>query len=74
MCYPVPLCTSSVGLFSMVVDDQCARDDFSLFIVMSTPNVMHNAEMISAFFCSSSRVADGAIRSSCWLGFAQKVL
>ena len=52
----------------MSTDDQFATYDLSFWITMSTPNIVQNAEMISAFLCSDSSVADGVIRSSMYDG------
>ena len=46
------------------VADQLATYDRSFFIAMSTPKIVQRAEMMSAFLCSSSSVADGVMRSS----------
>ena len=52
----------------MIVDDLFATYDLSLCIALSTPNIMQNVEVPSAFLCIDSMVADGVIRSSMYAG------
>ena len=61
---PVPLWIISVGLDGMSTDDQFTTYDLSFLIAMSTPNIMQNADIMSAFLFSDSSVADDVIRSS----------
>ena len=68
MWYPVSEWTISVGLAGMSTADQSATYDLSFWIAMSTPNIMQNANMMSALLCSDSSVADGEIRSSMYAG------
>ena len=35
---------------------------------MSTPNIMQNADIMSAFLCIGSSVADGVMRTSMYAG------
>ena len=57
-----PLCV--LGLAGMFTDDQFATYDFSFCMAMSSPNIMQNAEIMSAFLFSDSSVADSVIWSS----------
>ena len=52
----------------MSTDDQFATYYLSFFMAMSTPNIMRNADIMSAFLCSDSSIADGVIRSSIYAG------
>ena len=63
-----PLWTISVELASISTDDQFVTYDLSFWIAMSTPNIIQNAEMISAFLSSNSSFAFGVIRSSMYAG------
>ena len=63
LCYPVP----RLGLAGMLTDDQFATYDLSLCISLSTPNIMQNADMMSAVFCYDSSIAHGLIRSSMYI-------
>ena len=51
-----------------VSDDQFATYDLSFWIAMSNPNIIQNADIMSAFLCSYSTAADGVIRSSMYAG------
>ena len=55
--------TISVGLAGMSTDDQFATYDLRFWIAMSTPIIKQNVDILSAFFCSDSSVADSMIRS-----------
>ena len=52
----------------MFTDDQFATYDLSFCMDMSTPNIMQNAEIMTAFLYSDSSVSDGVIKSSMFAG------
>ena len=61
---PGPRCTLAVlgGLLCLLMTSLPHMT--SVPFVMPAPSTMQNVEMMSAFFCSNSSVADGVIRSS----------
>ena len=53
----LPLCTSSVGLAGMVVNDNFATYDLSFSMDFFTHNIIQKVVMMTSFFCSDSSFA-----------------